>query len=133
VASICEGNEATVGCAVRASKVRIVQECNLQVRASKVPHDESKYFTDKLGPLKRWLDSQVGRNWDGVYSEIRQVFPNTNKKNHHLLDTHLMGYINRNVAIEKSRKGRRVFSADGYAGRRELGSGEIYVDLRRTS
>jgi len=57
------GKRATVGCAVRASKVRIVQECNLQVRASKVPHDESKYFTDKLGPLKRWLDSQVGRNW----------------------------------------------------------------------
>ena len=28
------------------------------------PHHESKDFTDKLGPLKRWLASQVGRNWD---------------------------------------------------------------------
>ena len=26
------------------------------------PHDESKDFTDKLGPLKRWLNAQVGRN-----------------------------------------------------------------------
>jgi hypothetical protein len=35
------------------------------------PHDESKDFTDKLGPLRRWLASQVGRNWDWVYSEIK--------------------------------------------------------------
>ena len=92
------------------------------------PHDESKAFTDKLGPLKRWLDSQVGRYWDRVYSEIRQAFPNTNKQNHHLLDTHLMGYISRNVTVEKSRKGRRVFSAERYAGWRELRPGDIYVD-----
>jgi hypothetical protein len=92
------------------------------------PHDESKDFTDKLGPLKRWLDSQVGRNWDKVYSEVRRSFPNTNKQNHHLLDTHLMGYINRNVVVEKSRKGRKVFSTDGHAGKRELPSGDIYVD-----
>jgi hypothetical protein len=92
------------------------------------PHDESKAFTDKLGPLKRWLDSQVGRNWNRVYSEIKQTFPNTNKQNHHLLDTHLMGYINRNVTVEKSRKGRRLFLAEGYAGRRELRPGDIYVD-----
>src|SRR5215469_15849210 len=84
------------------------------------PHDESKAFTDKLGPLKRWLDSQVGRSWDRVYSEIKQAFPNTNKQNHHLLDTHLMGYINRNVAVQRSEKGRTVLSADGYAGRHEL-------------
>jgi hypothetical protein len=45
------------------------------------PHDQSKAFTDKLGPVKRWLDSQVGRNWDRVYSEIKQAFPNTNKQN----------------------------------------------------
>ncbi len=92
------------------------------------PHDESKDFTDKLGPLTRWLHSQVGRNWDTVYSEIKQAFPNTNKQNHHLLDTHLMGYINRNATVEKSKRGRRVFSVDGYAGRRELRPGDIYVD-----
>jgi hypothetical protein len=33
------------------------------------PHDESKDFTDKLGPLTLWLDFQVGRNWDKVYSD----------------------------------------------------------------
>ena len=91
-------------------------------------HNESKVFTDRLSPVKRWVDSQVGRNWDKVYSEIRRSFPNTNKQNHHLLDTHLLGYINRNVTVEKSRKGRRVFSADGYAGTRELLAGDIYID-----
>jgi hypothetical protein len=92
------------------------------------PHDESKDFTDKLGPHTRWLDSQVGQNWDRLYSEIKQAFPNTNKQNHHLLDTHLMGYVIRNVIVEKSRKGRRVYLIDGYAGKRELRPDDIYVD-----
>ena len=92
------------------------------------PHDESKDFTDKLGPLKRCLHSQVGRNWDRVYSEIKQAFPNTNNQNHHPLDTHLLGYINRNAVVEKSEKGRRVYSMGGYMGQRELWPGDIYVD-----
>ena len=93
------------------------------------PHDESKDFTDKLGPLKRWLASQVGRNWDRVYSEIKQAFPNTNKQNHHLIETHLLGYIEHNVIVEKSRKGRRVYSIVGYGvGLRELLTGDIYMD-----
>jgi hypothetical protein len=70
------------------------------------PHDESKSFTDKLGPVKCSLDSQVGRNWDRVYSEIKQAFPNTNKQNHHLLDTHLMGYINRNATGRDVQEGQ---------------------------
>ena len=93
------------------------------------PHDESKDFTDKLGPLKRWLESQVGRNWDRVYSEIKQAFPNTNKQNHHLIETHLLGYIEHNVIVEKSRKGRRVYSIARYGvGKRELLAGDIYMD-----
>jgi hypothetical protein len=93
------------------------------------PHDESKDFTDKLGLLKRWLASQVGRNWDRVYSEIKQAFPNTNKQNHHLVETHLLGYIEHDVIVEKSRKGRRVYSIAGYGvGLRELLTGDIYID-----
>ncbi len=92
------------------------------------PHDESKEFTDNLGPLTRWLDSQVGRNWDKVYSEIRQTFPNTNKQNHHLLETHLLGYVVRHPMVEKSARGRRVYSIERYAGRRELRAGDFYVD-----
>jgi hypothetical protein len=68
------------------------------------PHDESKDFTDKLGPLKRCLHSQVGRNWDRVYSEIKQAFPNTNKQNHHLLDTHLLGISTATPSLRSRRK-----------------------------
>ena len=94
------------------------------------PWNEDKDFTDKLGPLKRWLASQVGRNWDRVYSELRQAFPNRSKQNHDLIETHLLGYIEHNVIVEKSRKRRRVYSIPGYgAGRRELQAGEIYTEI----
>jgi hypothetical protein len=93
------------------------------------PWNEDKDFSDNLGPLKRWLASQVGRNWDRVYSEIKQAFPNTNKQNHHLLETHLLHEIERNVSVEKSNKGRRIYSVPQYGfGRRELLTGDIYVD-----
>jgi hypothetical protein len=62
------------------------------------------------------------------FSEIKQAFPNTNKQNHHLLDTHLMGYVNRDAFVERSQKGRRVYFIDASAGRRELRPGDIYVD-----
>jgi hypothetical protein len=92
------------------------------------PHDESKEFTDNLGPLRRWLEAQAGCNWDKVYSEIKRAFPNRNKQNHHLLDTHLLGYIVRDPIVEKSSKGRRVYSIHPYAGKCELRPGEIYID-----
>jgi len=93
------------------------------------PHNESKDFTDKLGPLKRWLQSQVDRNWDPVYSEIKQALPNTNKQNHHLIETHLMHEIERHVTVERSRKGRRVYSVPQYSlGSRESRAGDIYID-----
>ena len=98
------------------------------------PHDDTKDFTDVLGPLRKWVESQVGRNWDKVYSEIKSTFPNTNKQNHHLLDTHLLGYIHRNVRVEKSKKGRKVYDesyinsfSDNWK-HRELMKGDIYVD-----
>ena len=96
---------------------------------------ETKEFSDLLGPLHRWIKAQVGRNWDKVYSEIRQVFPNSNKQNHHLIDTHLMGYINRNCFIEKVGKVNKVFEHYAYGGakhgddgKRELGHDDVYVD-----
>jgi hypothetical protein len=57
------------------------------------PHDESKDFTDKLGPLKRWLNSQVERTGTAFIAKLSRPFPTPTKQNHRLLDTHLMGYI----------------------------------------
>src|SRR5258708_27864728 len=38
-------------------------------RASSARHD--KHLNENLAPLRRYLESQVGRPWDKVYSEIR--------------------------------------------------------------
>jgi hypothetical protein len=94
------------------------------------PWNTDKEFTDVLGPLRKWVEAQVGRNWDKVYSEIKSTFPNTNKQNHNLLDTHLLGYIHRNVRVEKGKKGRRVYTVKYYWDRKhpELHYGDIYVD-----
>ncbi len=35
----------------------------------KRPHRHRKGLTDLLGPLKRWLQAQVGRPWNDIYSE----------------------------------------------------------------
>lgn len=91
------------------------------------PWNEDKEFTDHLSPLKRWVEAQVGRNWDKVYSEIRKYLPNTNKQNHHLIDTHLMDFIERSVTVVKTEKGRKVYSRDRH-GERELWDGDVYVD-----
>ena len=39
----------------------------------KRPHRHRKGLTDLLGPLKRWLLSQVGRPWNDAYSEACAV------------------------------------------------------------
>jgi hypothetical protein len=45
------------------------------------PWNENKDFTDKLGPLRRWLSAQISHNWDKVYSQLKRAFPNINKQN----------------------------------------------------
>jgi hypothetical protein len=87
-------------------------------------HDESKDFTDVLGPLNRWLQTRVGKNWDKTYSEVRKKFPNNNKVNHHLLETHLLRSIELTPRVERDGKIRRVYDNN----ERELWKGELYVD-----
>jgi hypothetical protein len=38
----------------------------------KAVHSHRKWFNEHLGPLRRYLDSQVGRPWDKVYAEVCQ-------------------------------------------------------------
>lgn len=53
---------------------------------------KSDRHADTLGAVRRWVESQVGRKWDDVYSEIKKKFPETNIVNKHILD-HVRGYI----------------------------------------
>lgn len=93
---------------------------------------EHKEFSDLLGPLKRWMESQVGRPWNKIYSEIRKNFPNNNKVNHHLIDTHLLGYVNRNTILRMDGKVKRIYDDSSryfyrFSKRRELDKDELYV------
>ncbi|MBY0456076.1 MAG: hypothetical protein K2V38_01930, partial [Gemmataceae bacterium] len=52
----------------------------------------TKHFNEHLGPLRRFLDANVGRPWDKVYSEICQQVERGNVVQNHIL-THLFDYV----------------------------------------
>jgi hypothetical protein len=52
----------------------------------------SKFFNEHLGPLRRFLDANVGRPWDKVYSEIAAHVDRGNVVQKHVL-THLFDYV----------------------------------------
>ena len=59
---------------------------------TKRPHANRKGRTDLLGPLKRWLQAQVGRPWDEVYSEACAVIkPDSIVRAH--IKTHLLEFV----------------------------------------
>jgi hypothetical protein len=54
-----------------------------------------KDFSDKLAPVYRWLDRQIGRPWDGVYAEIRARFDGRTTAGRHILFCHLLAEVDR--------------------------------------
>ena len=48
------------------------------------PYSNRKTFGEHLGPLKRWLRSNVGRHWNEVYSEASQVITADNPVRAHI-------------------------------------------------
>jgi hypothetical protein len=80
-----------------------------------------KHFNEHLGPLRRFLDSNVGRPWDKVYSEICRHVDRENVVQKHIL-THLFDY----VVV-------RTVSIDGEPCRAESHWGHRYGEPLRTS
>src|SRR5687767_4349733 len=62
----------------------------------KRPHTDRKWFGEHLGPLKRWLRSNVGRPWNDVYSEAAQVMKGGNPVRAHIR-VHMMDMIERHT------------------------------------
>ena len=46
----------------------------------------TKYLNEHLGPLRRYLDSQVGRPWDKVWSEIATTLDSRSLTGQHIFD-----------------------------------------------
>jgi hypothetical protein len=65
-------------------------------------HIRRKGLTDLLGPLKRWLQSQVGRPWNDVYSEACAVIkPDSVIRLH--VKTHLLQFVQRHTFMYEGR------------------------------
>lgn len=57
------------------------------------PPRVAKRFRDKLGPAQRWLDAQIGRPWNKVYSELRARFDSRTIAGKHVVDDHLLQWV----------------------------------------
>lgn len=51
-------------------------------------------FSDKLGPARRWLRSQVGRPWNKVTSDLLQRFDVRTTAGRHIVFCHLLREVN---------------------------------------
>jgi hypothetical protein len=59
---------------------------------------KSKYLSDHLGPLRRFLRSKVGQPWNDVYSELCQRLNTSTMAGQHVL-SHVWDYVERHVEI----------------------------------
>lgn len=58
----------------------------------------TRYFNENLGPLRKFLDSNVGRPWDKIHAEICQHVNRGSVVQKHIL-THLFQYVVTNVIL----------------------------------
>jgi hypothetical protein len=62
-------------------------------------HAKSKWLSENLAPLKRFIGKQVGRPWNEVYGEIVSTLKSRDPVQQHVLQ-HLDGYVARRVIID---------------------------------
>ena len=62
------------------------------------PRNKSKYLSDHLGPLRRFLRSKVGKPWNDVYSELCDRLDSSTMAGQHVL-AHVDDYVERHVEL----------------------------------
>jgi hypothetical protein len=85
----------------------------------------TKYFSDNLSPLYRWLRSHVGRSWDTVYSNLCQQLDFRTLLGQHIL-SHVWDFVERDVVIIDDvpyRQSRQDYSLNPSWRRRE----QLYI------
>jgi hypothetical protein len=80
---------------------------------------KSKEFSDRLGPLRRYLRKQVGRPWDKVWSEITRTLDNRSLSGQHIFD-HIRWEVEQNVQVRDG----RLYRGRGF----DLPVDGLYVD-----
>ncbi len=58
----------------------------------------TKSLNEHLGPLRRYLDSQVGRPWNAVFAEICERIDRSNPVQDHVRD-HVAEYVETNAVV----------------------------------
>jgi hypothetical protein len=79
----------------------------LRPRAKSTRRIKTKYLNENLAPLKRYLQRQVGRPWDKVYSEI-----SANLKVASTVQQHVRDHIEDFVAIRCRMRDGKVMTLD---------------------
>lgn len=80
--------------AARAYLSRINQDWeNWDEEAEPELTPEGKEFSDKLSPMYRWLDAQVGRVWAEVRSEVFEKFDTRTTAGRHITFDHLLSSV----------------------------------------
>jgi hypothetical protein len=89
------------------------------------PRRKTKYFSDHLAPLYRWLHSQVGEDWNDVYRKLCQQLDITTLSGQHIL-THVWDFVEINVVLIDEIPYRKQNQTNplGYYGRRRQ---QLYV------
>ena len=64
------------------------------------PYSNRKMFGEHLGPLKRWLRSNVGRHWNDVYSEASRVITADNPVRAHIR-VHMFQMVQRHTFMRE--------------------------------
>lgn len=77
--------------------------------------ERTKNLNENLNPLRRFLQSAVGRKWDKVYSEISENLKPTSTVQQHVRD-HLEDF----VAVKTRMSGGKVIVSQRYGGERPL-------------
>lgn len=68
----------------------------------------SKEFTDLISPLYRWMEKQVGRPWNKVYSEIKDNFASNNLQHQHLIQ-----HVRWMVDLNCFKKNHKIYNSQG--------------------
>lgn len=86
---------------------------------------DRKHFNENLNPLKSWIHSGLGKNWDKYYGQLRQQFDVRKVINHHILE-HLFQYVEIHTFVGD--KGQVMFMDTRYTNKGEQPISKCYSD-----
>lgn len=72
-----------------ASQLSDIEDYDVPAKRQKV----RKEFEDKLGAVRRWMESRVGKPWDETFSELTKKFDTRNMASRHVVVDHILGDI----------------------------------------